>query len=640
MLQIITGRFFSNGKVNEKDLDAVLYSNFSWIQPIGTTVAELRPADAIGPRISPFVLHYTVRYEQFPGDILVMPSGGEAVEQFRLLASLWFQAFFHSDRYHVEILCRQERRNATEGGVPANFVDTFFGPRHGKASEVDAFAPFIDKVLAMPRKSFRLVVSCLGAFFDALESIDTNRDLAYSMFVYALEALAQSSDGFVPTWQDFPQNVRVRLDKQLAHLDHDRTEAIKSILLDNPHLKLKTRFIEFISDHIEDCFFVSEAITRTAALRKNELLRALGNLYDTRSGYVHSLRPIQQHLGLPHWGSQADVFHWDNEPYLTFSGIVRLARHVFLQFIERQPSLAGEEYASWRGELPGIVFARLAPHLWIGRVDNLQPSHAVDRFNGFLSHLAARLSEFPLTLVDLRPLVEHIERIVPQAGAQDRKVWVCLYGLFHCIVPEELRRPQYKAFVARYEDDADECSIAILAAYVIIGAPFKWPVGKCEAVYAEYLRRKFRANAINLPGIVEVAVMAEIANLHLRGGSIEDFQKWANEAIVNAAGGEAVQAYLKECQDKEQEISLGSVVGIPRPALEDAGVSPEDDCPESTSTGRARRWISDNAYFRWVNEDCEHGHALRHWREAEGAYEEHIGNNEAKDCTDCDQDAG
>lgn len=621
MLQIATGRFFGSGKVNSQEFDAVLYSNFSWIQPIAAAVAELRPADSRGTRISSFVLRYTARYQPYPGDILIMPSGDQAAEQFRLLAGLWFEAFFHPDRYHVEMLCRQEPRSSTDSGVPARFVDKFFGVRRGELASVEGFTPFVNKVLAMPRKSFRLFISCLGAFFDALEAIDTNRDLAYSMFVYVLEALTQSGEEFSPVWEDFPQNTRIRLDKELSHLDSDRTEAIKRILLDNPHLKLKKRFVGFISDHLADSFFVSEARTRSPALRKNELVRALENLYDTRSGYVHSLRPIQENLRLPHWAETADVFHWDNEPFLTFSGLARLGRHVLLQFVDRQPWLDSEDYPGWRGELPGIIEGRLAPHLWLGRVDNIRPAHAIYRFNGFLSHLASHLSQSPLVLPDVRRVIEEIERIVPQAKAQDRRVWLCMYWLFHYLVSDEFRRPKWQEFLSRYGADVEECSIGLLAGCVILQCRFGWSVEECEAVYADYLRKKFRSNAINVPGIIEVAIMATIANLHLNRGSVEEFKAWVNRAILDAAGNERVQTYLKDCGEDVKAVSTAILLGLPQSAVEEGEEGEASSANAETAVADdARSWISENAYFRWVNEGCKHGHDLRHWCEAENAY--------------------
>lgn len=617
MLQIISGKFFGDGKINEKEFDSIIYSNFSWMMPITTSVGELRPADAQGTSISSYVLRYTVRYQQTgERDILVMPRGDQAVEHFRLLACLWFKAFYHSDRYHVEMLCRQEPRNTADGGVPSRFIDTFFDHRsRSTPQEVGGFVHFIEKVIGMPRKAYRLFVSCVGAFIDALEAIDTNRDLAYTMFVYALEALTQSGDGFIPSWNDFPQDARLRLEKQFAEMQTQHVEEIKAALLNNPHLKLKKRFIEFIESHVEDSFFMEEAQGR-GALPKNALVKTLANLYDTRSGYVHSLRPIQEQLRLPLWGAKSDYFSWNHQPYLTFSGVVRLVRHVLLCFVARQPSLDKEEYPVWRSELPGFIEGEMAPRYWMARTDNLRKEQAVSRFNGFVSHFVTHIPEAPFTLPDVVPLLEQIEKLAGQSSPPDRRVWLCLYWLCNCVLSEEQRRPNWEQFLARYEAETEVCSIELLVCFVLLQCPIPWPGDECEQIFEQYLKRKFKARAINLPVILEVAIMAEIANLHLEG-DIDRFKYWIGRAILDAAGNKPGQEYLQECRHSHAEIRTTTLLRYPDSVLTVDSAESDDETGFSK-----RRWVKENAYLRWVEEGYEHGHDLRHWLEAEEAYSE------------------
>ena len=563
MLQIITGRFFGDGKVNEREFDGVLYSNYSWTCPITTGVAELRPSDSRGTRISSYVVRYKVRYEQRPGDILVLPTGDQAADQFRLLCAFWFQAFLHSDRYHVEMLCRTEPRHSADSGVPSRFVNRFFdAPIRGDWQEVAGFSGFIDKVLAMPRKSYRLFMSCLGVFFDALEAIDSNQNLAYSMFVYLLEALTQAGDGFVPVWADYPENLREQLDKEFSELDSTKVEAIRHVLLSNPNVKLKKRFIQYISDHIEGSFFTSEATGRTPALRKNELGRALGNLYDTRSGYVHSLRPIQQHLRLPGWIPHADVFQWENEPYLTFSGLARLGRHVLLRVVERQPCLDREEHPGWRTELPGMVVAEVAPQYWIWQVEGFSPSHAKRRFSAFVSHVVGCFESKKYGLPDMRGLMERIEAMVSQATVADRRAMLCLYWIYNVIVSGNDQRQHREEFLGRYEQDIETCSIECVASVVILRVPLAWPVEDCERVFQEYLKRKFKANAVNLPKTVEVAVMVAIANVHLENGDLGAFEQWMERAILDASGRNAIQELLRKAQEERKPLRPTEVLGV------------------------------------------------------------------------------
>jgi hypothetical protein len=204
MLQIISGRFFGDGLIEEMESDAILYSNLGWLAPITTSVAELRPVHGFSQAVTSYVVRYTNRYERRPGENMVLAAADdEAVDQFRLLSSFWFKSFFHADHNHVELLCRSAPRNAQDDILPRSFVPSFFEPgRMATSAEVNGFVEFVAKVLAMPRKKYRLVMSCLVTFFDALEALGTNFDLAYGMIVYLLEAMCQSEDGYAPAWED------------------------------------------------------------------------------------------------------------------------------------------------------------------------------------------------------------------------------------------------------------------------------------------------------------------------------------------------------------------------------------------------------------------------------------------------------
>ena len=193
MLQIISGRFFGEGQIEVMESDAILYSNLSWVGPIKTGVAELRPVEGPGRAVLSYVVRYHNRYEKRPGDRMLLANADEAIDQFRLLCSFWFRAFFHPDRNHVELLCRAGPRNAQDNTIPRSFVPRFFDPGVLAAyTEATGFVQFVAKVLAMPRQKYKLVTACLTTFFDALEAIGTNFDLAYSMMVYLLEAMCQS----------------------------------------------------------------------------------------------------------------------------------------------------------------------------------------------------------------------------------------------------------------------------------------------------------------------------------------------------------------------------------------------------------------------------------------------------------------
>jgi len=261
--------------------------------------------------------------------------------------------------------------------------------------------------------------------------------------------------------------------------------------------------------------------------------------------------------------SSSDYFHWDNEPHLTFSGLARLCRHVLLNFVQRQPALQKEDYPEWRHEIPGLMTGRLSPELWIGRTESFRPEFINHRFSGFTEHLAQKLTVSPLQLADLRPLLETIERHIPQAKQADRNVMVCFYWLCHNLVHKNYHRPRWQELIEKHKKAIDDCLIQVLASLVVLNVEFSWPVTECESEFNLYLRRKPKPKAIRLPTIIEVAVMSEIANMWLRDGDSMQFTEWIDRAILDAAGRQSVQAYLQQCKEDESEVCKQIVLGVP-----------------------------------------------------------------------------
>src|SRR5947209_659372 len=112
----------------------------------------MRPCDMPGKSISSYVLRFRNRYEKLPGDILVLAAADQAIDQFRMLCALWFRAFFHEDRAHVEHLCRSSSRGGHDTHVPKLFVPRVFDAGlFGDLAEAEGFPPFVAKVLRMPR---------------------------------------------------------------------------------------------------------------------------------------------------------------------------------------------------------------------------------------------------------------------------------------------------------------------------------------------------------------------------------------------------------------------------------------------------------------------------------------------------------
>jgi len=474
MLQIISGKFFKSTDRHIHEAKGITYSNYSWVRPIETCVATLEPVD-LSSQVSPYVISYVEQIEK--GGILVGTDGSEIVQQFQLLCIFGLNAFFDIDRTKVEINCRENPRSSGDHYLPSRFIPRFFEPEiHGQKTEIEAFIKFVDKVIGLPRKKYLGVISCLNNFSHALHVLNYNIDLAYSMLVYSLESLSQSFDDFEPTWEDYNPKIRNNLDSDFSKIDSGIAENIRNILLESSNLRLQKRFVDFITDNLHDSFFTDEAINIKNSLRPSELKQVLKNAYGIRSGYVHQLKPIQEQLRNSKI-AEGDVFHWDNEPYLTFAGLVRLAHHVINNFICDQESLTTEDY-DWRRDLPGIVMMKLAPQYWIAEHDRFVPSHAREKFSGFLTQFQNnRLSDSPLT--DLRKLLEKYESLIPTAEKQDKIAMLSLYHLYNSFIVPEARRPEYKKFLEKYDDVFDECCIESMIVHLLYNQ--KWRKAFFEA---------------------------------------------------------------------------------------------------------------------------------------------------------------
>ena len=115
--------------------------------------------------------------------------------------------------------------------------------------------------------------------------------------------------------------------------------------------------------------------------------------YRLRSRYVHSLQELPGPLAVS--AITGDTVRVEGATLLTFQGISRLARHVTLEFVDRQPKLEVEQY-DYSGERHGVVKMPLSPEYWIGDAKNITLNVGTKRLEGFLSQLS---SHFVMTAI-------------------------------------------------------------------------------------------------------------------------------------------------------------------------------------------------------------------------------------------------
>lgn len=389
MLQIISGKFYKNPDRYSTPAKGITFSNYHTISSIETSVATLEPVESYTSATGAYVINYTNVIEK-PKEIqgIAIIRGGDwvIVRQFELLCIFGMRAFFDGDRHAVELNCRAKPSQATDLYVPAHYAERYFEPTIMAANDdASQFATFVEKVIGLPRKQYTAVMNALETFAHSLEVLNYQLDLAYSMLVYSLESLCQTFDAYTPVWDDYEDDVRDELEPLLSGIESGTATSIKDALLRASHLRLRKRFVSFVTAHIKPSYYIEEAGGRSRPVRKSEVERCLTNSYVMRSGYVHQLQPILSQLRIPQT-AKCDVLVWDNEPYFTYNGLLRVVHHVIESFINAQTVVASEDF-NWRQALPGIVEVQMAPEYWVWNPTTFAPDQARQRLSGSLSLL-------------------------------------------------------------------------------------------------------------------------------------------------------------------------------------------------------------------------------------------------------------
>lgn len=555
MLQIISGKFYKSSDRYSSESRGILYSNYLWRDTIETGVVSIKPVEAYGP-VSSYVIEYINQLEKNPistGFQLIKTGDNEIIKQFKLLCSFGLSAYFDTEKNSVRLLCRKDKENNHDEILPSDFVRSHFDKGvFGKQAEVDDFTKFVDRVIGLPRNTYKVVMICLSAYETSLRVLSQDINLAFSILIYALETLSQNFDEFYATWDDFEQNQRIKLEEIFKKIDDENVDNIKNVLIKNPHLKLTKRFIEFLKKYIYNDFYLQEAKDIESALKKSDLQNVLINAYNIRSGYVHSLKPLMKQLTIKEF-AKGDIFHWKNQPHLTYSGLCRLTHHIIYNFIMSQPYLETEDYY-WRNDLPGTIIVDMGPQYWIWKHEGITQEYATIKLEGFLSQLALT------NLTDIRDLLKKYEGIIPNASQKYKIQMLTVYYLFNVLIPADCKMDNYIEFVENYESLFEICCIENLITHLYVGEAWPWSANECEEVINTYLKNRYKKNNLKIPGKIEIALFLVLANKYIDSELDEKQKYWLELALYDCPGQSELQTEIKEAIHNKRKMDISKIL--------------------------------------------------------------------------------
>jgi hypothetical protein len=569
MLQIASGKFFQGVAVHETEHCAIFYSNYSCGLNMSTTAGVLEPVETIGVDVTSYLFRFKIRLPRRGGSLeLVSVGRSELAHQFRLLCVAVLGAYFASERTVVELRCRQTSRGGHDQYVPSAFVSRVFDRSiQASSAEIEKLQQLVFATMALPRSHFRAAMSFLEMLLQSLEALETNLDLAYSMLVYGLESLSQSFDNFNPSWEDYPQETRRRIDK-ILELEGARAfgTSIRSALLEDAHVRLTQRFVAFTIEHLDSSFFQKEAEGLLRPVRMSELRHVLAAAYSTRSGYVHRLVGLHRHLHLSEF-AKGEVFVLKGLRYLSYRGLLRIALHVWKSFVLRQSLLASEAY-DWESELPGVIRVPLAPRYWVGRVPpsgtqfsrDQRAQYIKSQFEGFVEILLGHPKGERLP--DMRHVLIWAGRSFDGLNVVERRRVVATCKLFNSLARETDRIRGWSDFVSKQEHLWREPSMEGMIMWVLTETHPDWSMPDSFSMYEDFHRDRFSKTALRIPLSVEVAILLKLANGHLAVGDCVRFGALVARATRELTGQGRIQGMLTHHLQRLTEVDVSDVLRI------------------------------------------------------------------------------
>jgi hypothetical protein len=552
MLQISTGKFFESSNVHETLYRGVYYTNYRIFDraKIETPVGILLPSTA-GAGLSTLTYEVVERIEGYPGGPFpgeIVSTGGDmVVNDFAAIIS-----------FALNITCASQfdltSRLITPGGpslgnihVPQKFIPRVFDTSVQFArGDDERLSSFIKRLIALDRKHYEGAMRAIRRYVTGARRIADDVNLAYALFVMAIESLAQEFDGHVAEWSDYDQPKRIRIDAALSGATDDTSENVRQAILQNEHVAIARRFRSFALAHVDPSYFRSEAADVQGAISRPDLDTALRQAYEIRSGYVHRLKEINTALvSLPGF---TDAIELDGRATLTFAGLSRLARHVITQFIGRSPKVEREPF-DYRSAFPNIVKLPLTAQHWIDKPDAFTAENSSLFVTAFLGQIADLFLTKGAQYSDLRPVLTKIETLLPGLSRPAQRMpLLTLYRLFHLIAPKELHQPQWPTIVEKYDGDFRTPSIESLMVHLIGQQPPPWNVEQLEELYRKYFRQRQSSKTTKIGRFFEAAFTLHLAEAYRDSdpGRAREVVALAVECMPRHAGLKAFEGSIFE----------------------------------------------------------------------------------------------
>ncbi|HEV2974528.1 MAG TPA: hypothetical protein VGX69_05970 [Solirubrobacteraceae bacterium] len=584
VLQIVTKMFFRSGVPLHSTVHReVLYTNRFFL-PLGVVVqlpvGELAPSTAMRP-VSTAALsvieHLEAEMPDGEPSMIVATGGTELLDDLADVLSFGLNAIFTRDHDLARSLVPNSVQGSAQSEASKLFRHTFAPHRFVPDTELEELKRFMAQLLALNRSHFEAAMRAIRRIIHATQHAVDDPTLAYVDLVAALESLSDGKGAPAPTWDQMNDDRRKLIDAALEDADTQLVDRVREAVMQADRLGAKSRFVAFVMDNVSPSYFRTEATDSSRPVRGADLQRALKLAYDVRSRNVHVLKDLPSEAWV--LGDAADTVMPISEGImLSHEGLLRLARHVVKNYVDRAPAETDFTF-DWRTFLPGKVQMRLAPQYWVWQADGFDHKSVARYFTGFIGHALDALAARSEGVTNMQAVLERIEQQVPGiADGPDKTMMVAMYALWHDILaPSEHRREATK-FLARHGQLLERLEIPSFVVGLLTGHMPDWTADQLQALATRRRTEREKRKHLELPAVLDVALQVVAAESLLEQGRNDDVRRLAGFAVEELPGYEPLSAW-------ESALHAGEPASLDLRELVLQTASPDDPSDEAPSEG-------------------------------------------------------
>lgn len=549
MLQIVTKKYFRPGaRLHSTVHRQVLHTNRSFLtaEPIELPVGRLLPSTGVEP-VSTVTLEITEHLEADDGSgagaTLVATGGLDLVDDLADVLSFASNSTFSRDGDLVRQLVPGSIDGPPRGTAASLFRDTFDPTRVLLEPELEQVRAFIWALLELRRKQYEAAMRAIRRVVRAGRRAVEDPTLAYVDLVAAIESLSElGPEAPAVPWDALDARKRAPVDKALQGADEAVAERVRAAVLEAERAGARRRFVALVVDSVTPAFFREEATGALRPIRGADFERAVKRAYDVRSSSVHTLEDLPREAWV--LGDRADTVSPPGMGVmLSLEGLARLARHVVRRYVERAPVGVDESF-QWRSSLPGVIRMQVAPQHWVFNAEGLDVRSAPRYLAGFAEVLVEVLAGRSEAMVDMRAVLEQIERQV--GGLQDgtaKASMVALYALWHRTLGPEHARPNAQALLERHAALLERPCLPAFVTGLLSDRLPPWSGDEWLALAGERRAERSRRDALELPARLDAALQALAAAKLLDEGRTAQAVALAAEAVEELPGDPVLMAW-------------------------------------------------------------------------------------------------